>query len=86
MKIITINQTRTLLFAVCSLFATALHAEDNSAGNNVSLSVDGKDINVTFYSSDIVRVTKTPVGSNAAEVKSEVVKMKTKTDFAVDVA
>src|SRR5574344_1279357 len=86
MKVITINQTRTLLFAVCSLFATALHAEDNSAGNNVSLSVDGKDINVTFYSSDIVRVTKTPVGSNAAEVKSEVVTMKPKTDFGVDVA
>ena len=86
MKVITINQTRTLLFAVCSLFATALHASEKSAGNNVSLSVDGKDINVTFYSSDIVRVTKTPVGSNAAEVKSEVVTMKPKTDFGVDVA
>ena len=56
------------MFAVCSIFfATALYADVNSTGNNVSLSVDGKDINVIFYSSDIVRVTKTPVGSNAAE-------------------
>ena len=77
---------KTILISLLVLIATTASALDKKAGNNVSLSVDGKDINVIFYSSDIVRVTKTPVGSNAAEVKSEVVTMKPQTDFAVDVA
>ena len=77
---------KSILISLFVLIATTASALDKKAGNNVSLSVDGKDINVTFYSSDIVRVTKTPDGSNAAEVKSEVVTMKPQTDFAVDVA
>mgnify|MGYP003529604243 CR=1 FL=1 len=43
--------------------------------NGVELTTADMNINVSFYSPDIVRVTKTPLNSKALPQKSEVVTM-----------
>ena len=60
----------TLMFVAMTVIAA--NAQDTKS---LELTAADMNINVTFYSPEIIRVTKTPLGSNSPKKKSEVVTM-----------
>ena len=60
----------TLMFVALTVIAA--NAQDTKS---LELTAADMNINVTFYSPEIIRVTKTPLGSNSPKKKSEVVTM-----------
>ena len=74
------KKSLTIVFAVLTIIAAKAQ---NPKG--VELAVADMRIHVTFYSPDIVRVTKVPVGSKTVELKSEVVTMSPQTSIPVTV-
>ena len=71
----------TILFA--ALTVVAANAQKT---NGVELTAADMNINVTFYSPDIIRVTKAPVGTKTTEMKSEVVTMSPESSLSVAVS
>lgn len=70
------KQLRLLLITALAMLAFAVHAAGNSSPKpNAEVEAAGKICRVTFYSPDIVRITKYPVGSVQPETASEVVTM-----------
>ena len=67
------NKQRTLLLFILAVGMSLVTAAQKT--NGVNLTAADMNINVTFYSPDIVRVTKVPVGCKTTDKKSEVVTM-----------
>ena len=68
----------TLMFVAMTVIAA--NAQDTKS---LELTAADMNINVTFYSPEIIRVTKTPLGSNSPKKKSEVVTMSPQSSLAV---
>ena len=68
----------TLMFVALTVIAA--NAQDTKS---LELTAADMNINVTFYSPEIIRVTKTPLGSNSPKKKSEVVTMSPQSSLAV---
>lgn len=67
---------RKLFIAAFALMASVALANDN--GNpkpHAEVEAGGNVCRITFYTPDIVRVTKHPVGTTAPKTKSEVIKI-----------
>ena len=63
-----------------ALTVIAANAQDTKS---LELTAADMNINVTFYSPEIIRVTKTPLGSNSPKKKSEVVTMSPQSSLSV---
>ena len=63
-----------------ALTVIAANAQDTK---RLELTAADMNINVTFYSPEIIRVTKTPLGSNSPKKKSEVVTMSPQSSLSV---
>ena len=63
-----------------ALTVIAANAQDTKS---LELTAADMNINVTFYSPEIIRVTKTPLGSNFPKKKSEVVTMSPQSSLSV---
>ena len=63
-----------------ALTVIAANAQDTK---RLELTAADMNINVTFYSPEIIRVTKTPLGSNSPKNKSEVVTMSPQSSLSV---
>ena len=68
----------TLMFVALTVIAA--NAQDTKS---LELTAADMNINVTFYSPEIIRVTKTPLGSNSPKKKSEVVTMSPQSSLSV---
>ena len=68
----------TLMFVALTVIAA--NAQDTKS---LELTAADMNINVTFYSPEIIRVTKTPLGSNSPKNKSEVVTMSPQSSLSV---
>ena len=68
----------TLMFVALTVIAA--NAQDTKS---LELTAADMNINVTFYSPEIIRVTKTPLGSNFPKKKSEVVTMSPQSSLSV---
>ena len=68
----------TLMFVALTVIAA--NAQDTKS---LELTTADMNINVTFYSPEIIRVTKTPLGSNSPKKKSEVVTMSPQSSLSV---
>ena len=68
----------TLMFVALTVIAA--NAQDTK---RLELTAADMNINVTFYSPEIIRVTKTPLGSKSPKKKSEVVTMSPQSSLAV---
>ena len=68
----------TLMFVALTVIAA--NAQDTKS---LELTAADMNINVTFYSPEIIRVTKTPLGSNTPKKKSEVVTMSPQSSLSV---
>ena len=68
----------TLMFVALTVIAA--NAQDTKS---LELTTADMNINVTFYSPEIIRVTKTPLGSNFPKKKSEVVTMSPQSSLSV---
>ena len=68
----------TLMFVALTVIAA--NAQDTKS---LELTAADMNINVTFYSPEIIRVTKTPLGSNSPKKKSEVVTMSPQSSISV---
>ena len=68
----------TLMFVALTVIAA--NAQDTKS---LELRAADMNINVTFYSPEIIRVTKTPLGSNSPKKKSEVVTMSPQSSLSV---
>ncbi len=77
------NKQRTLLFILAVGMSLVTAAQKT---NGVNLTAADMNINVTFYSPDIVRVTKVPVGCKTTDKKSEVVTMSPQSALPVAVS
>ena len=68
----------TLMFVALTVIAA--NAQDTKS---LELTAADMNSNVTFYSPEIIRVTKTPLGSNSPKKKSEVVTMSPQSSLSV---
>ena len=68
----------TLMFVALTVIAA--NAQDTKS---LELTAADMNINVTFYSPEIIRVTKTPLGSKSPKNKSEVVTMSPQSSLSV---
>ena len=68
----------TLMFVALTVIAA--NAQDTKS---LELTAADLNINVTFYSPEIIRVTKTPLGSSSPKKKSEVVTMSPQSSLSV---
>ena len=68
----------TLMFVALTVIAA--NAQDTKS---LELTAADMNINVTFYSPEIIRVTKAPLGSNSPKKKSEVVTMSPQSSLSV---
>ena len=68
----------TLMFVALTVIAA--NAQDTK---RLELTAADMNINVTFYSPEIIRVTKTPLGSKSPKKKSEVVTMSPQSSLSV---
>ena len=78
------NKQRTLLLFILAVGMSLVTAAQKT--NGVNLTAADMNINVTFYSPDIVRVTKVPVGCKTTDKKSEVVTMSPQSTLPVAVS
>ena len=68
----------TLMFVALTVIAA--NAQDTKS---LELTAADMNINVTFYSPEIIRVTKTPLGSNSPKIKTESVTMSPQSSLSV---
>ncbi len=78
------NKQRTLLLFILAVGMSLVTAAQKT--NGVNLTAADMNINVTFYSPDIVRVTKVPVGCKTTDKNSEVVTMSPQSALPVAVS
>ena len=78
------NKQRTLLLFILAVGMSLVTAAQKT--NGVNLTAADMNINVTFYSPDIVRVTKIPVGCKTTDKNSEVVTMSPQSTLPVAVS